>query len=181
MTADLDREIVAMFQQHHAALVRLAYLMTSDADLAEDLTQEAYARFMQRGRRMRQTEATYFYLRSTVMNLARDSLRRRLVEMRERVRSARERAQVGSLGDLEGSVDLMRALSRLPSRKRACVVLRYYADLTEADTARTLGISVGTVKSQTAKALDQLEHALRSDARMSAETEVVNRDGPAGA
>ena len=50
---------------------------------------------------------------------------------------------------------MLQAISQLPMRKRACVVLRYYADLTEAETARVLGVSVGTVKSQTSKALQQ--------------------------
>ena len=57
-------------------------------------------------------------------------------------------------------MDLLRALARLPSRKRACVVLRFYLDLSEADTAAALGVSVGTVKSQTAKALQRLEQLL---------------------
>ena len=57
-------------------------------------------------------------------------------------------------------MDLLRALARLPTRKRACVVLRFYLDLSEADTAAALGVSVGTVKSQTAKALQRLEQLL---------------------
>jgi RNA polymerase sigma factor (sigma-70 family) len=55
---------------------------------------------------------------------------------------------------------LLRALARLPARKRACVVLRFYLDLSEADTAAALGVSVGTVKSQTAKALRRLQRLL---------------------
>src|SRR6266705_3216949 len=58
------------------------------------------------------------------------------------------------------TLDLLRALACLPARKRACVVLRFYLDLSEADTAAALGVSVGTVKSQTAKALRRLERLL---------------------
>ena len=62
--------------------------------------------------------------------------------------------------DPEASVDLLRALARLPAGKRACVVLRFYLDLSEADTAAALGVSVGTVKSQTAKASRRLQRLL---------------------
>jgi DNA-directed RNA polymerase specialized sigma24 family protein len=90
------------------------------------------------------------------MNLARNSLRRRLLELRHRVR-------VPALvvhHDRPVQLDLQRALARLPLRKRACVVLRYFADLTEEETAAALGVSVGTVKSQTHKALAQLREDL---------------------
>jgi DNA-directed RNA polymerase specialized sigma24 family protein len=92
-----------------------------------------------------------------VVNLARRSLRRRLLERRAwRWRGA---------GDLRSAdpgetVDLLRALACLPARKRACVVLRFYLDLSEADTAAALGVSVGTVKSQTSKAVGRLERLL---------------------
>jgi DNA-directed RNA polymerase specialized sigma24 family protein len=90
-----------------------------------------------------------------VANLARRSLRRRLQERRAWY-GARD---LRSADPGEG-VDLLRALARLPARKRACVVLRCYLDLSEADTAAALGLSVGTVKSQTAKALQKLEQLL---------------------
>src|SRR5262249_26966877 len=85
----------------------------------------------------------------------RKSLRRRLQERR-----AWRGADDPETADPGASVDLLRALARLPARKRACVVLRFYLDLSEADTAAALGVSVGTVKSQTAKALRGLQPVL---------------------
>jgi DNA-directed RNA polymerase specialized sigma24 family protein len=70
--------------------------------------------------------------------------------------------QPSALGPAPGS-NVLRALASLPQRKRECVVLRYYLDLSEAQTARALGISVGTVKSQTARALQQLRPLLAPD------------------
>ena len=58
--------------------------------------------------------------------------------------------------DVDAQLDMLAALGRLPWSKRACVLLRYYADLSEVQTAAVLGVSVGTVKSQTAKGLRQL-------------------------
>src|SRR5262249_58791811 len=85
----------------------------------------------------------------------RGSLRPRLQDRR-----AWRGADDPGTADPGASVDLLRALARLPTRKRACVVLRYYLDLSEADTAAALGVSVGTVKSQTAKALWRLQRLL---------------------
>src|SRR5258707_4885340 len=95
------------------------------------------------------------YLRARVVNLARRSVRRMLRERRA-WRDADDRRSA----DPGASVDLVRALARLPAGKRACVVLRFYLDLSEADTAAALGVSVGTVKSQTAKALRRLRRLL---------------------
>src|SRR5262249_41660684 len=91
----------------------------------------------------------------TVVNLARRSLRRGLQE-----RQAWSGIGGPRSADPGSDIDLLRALARLPERKRACVVLRYYLDLSEADTATVLGVSVGTVKSQTAKAVVRLQALL---------------------
>ena len=66
------------------------------------------------------------------------------------------RREQADSADLDAQLDMLAALGRLPWGKRACVLLRYYADLSEAQTAAVLGVSVGTVKSQTAKGLQQL-------------------------
>jgi len=73
---------------------------------------------------------------------------------------------------------VLRALAQLPPRKRACVVLRYYLDLSEADTAAALGISVGTVKSQTARALQQLRPLLADSSAPSVRPLPGNEGGP---
>lgn len=92
------------------------------------------------------------YLRTTVMNLWRNRLRRLAIELRHREDRPGE---VDSPGFEERDA-LWRSIRSLPPRQRACVVLRYYEDLTEQETAATLGCSVGTVKSQTSRALSRL-------------------------
>jgi RNA polymerase sigma-70 factor (sigma-E family) len=150
------REALALlYERHYAELVRLAFALTSDWGLAEDLAQEAFVRVWRSWGNIRDPQSAPAYLRTTVANLARRSLRRRLQERRAWY-GARD---LRSADPGEG-VDLLRALARLPARKRACVVLRFYLDLSEADTAAALGLSVGTVKSQTAKALRKLEQLL---------------------
>ena len=147
------REALALlYERHYAELVRLAFAMTSDWGLAEELAQEAFVRVWRSWGNIRDQESAPAYLRTTVVNLARRSLRRKLQERRA-WSSARDPRST----DPGESVDLLRALACLPARKRACVVLRFYLDLSEADTAAVLGVSVGTVKSQTAKALRRLE------------------------
>ena len=101
--------------------------------------------------------ASLGYLRVTLVNLARSSFRRRALELRHRVVPAATVEQP----DMAVRVDVLRALARLPMRKRACLVLRFYADLSEMETARLLGVSVGTVKSQTHRGLARLGQLLK--------------------
>ena len=105
---------------------------------------------------MRAAGSAHAYVRAIVVNRCRVTLRRQLLERLHRTTCA---ALVDDR-DVAQSMDVRNALAALPPRKRACVVLRYYADLSEVETAAALGISVGTVKSQTAKALAQLSRAL---------------------
>jgi DNA-directed RNA polymerase specialized sigma24 family protein len=131
------REALALlYERQYAELVRLAFALTNDWGLAEELAQEAFVRVWRSWGNIRDPQSAPAYLRTCVVNLARRSLRRRLLERRAwRWRGA---------GDLRSadpgeSVDLLRALACLPARKRACVVLRFYLDLSEADTAAALG------------------------------------------
>jgi RNA polymerase sigma-70 factor (sigma-E family) len=144
--------IEALFLAHGDQLLRLAVLLSGDRQVAEELVQEAFARLWHRRDRLRDQGAGIGYLRVTLVNLARSSLRRRLRELRQPERQP----AVTDPPDIAGRLDVLRALARLPMRKRACVVLRYFADLSEEETARLLGVSVGTVKSQTHRGLAQL-------------------------
>jgi RNA polymerase sigma-70 factor (sigma-E family) len=151
-------EVAHLFAQHAAGLLRLAELLTGDRALAEELVQEAFVRSWRHWHRLRENGSALAYVRQTLVNLVRDSFRRRFRETRQRMLTPPAATTVEP--DVDRRVDLERALARLPLRKRACVVLRFYADLSEEDTARTLGISIGTVKSQTHKALGQLARDL---------------------
>jgi RNA polymerase sigma-70 factor (sigma-E family) len=144
-----------LYERHYGELVRLAFAMTGDWSVSEELAQDAFVRAWRSWANIRDQQSAPAYLRAIVINLARGSLRRRLRERAVWPENGDRRSS-----DREANVDLLRALARLPARKRACVVLRFYLDLSEADTAAALGVSVGTVKSQTSKALRRLQEQL---------------------
>jgi RNA polymerase sigma-70 factor (sigma-E family) len=146
--------MAALYQEHAPDAARLAYLLTGDRALAEDLVHEAFVRLFGRFRDLRNPDAFRAYLRTTVVNLARSYFRRRRVE---RAYVEREgRAPEAAPSDPGGRDELWEALRRLQPRQRAAIVLRYYEDLTEAQTAEVLGCAVGTVKSLVSRGLDRL-------------------------
>jgi RNA polymerase sigma-70 factor (sigma-E family) len=156
--------LALLHQRHYSELVRLAFALTGDWNLAEELAQEAFVRAWRSWTNLRNQQSAPAYLCTTVVNLARTSLRRRLRETREMQEAGAARdTTVPELTGPATRVDVLRALACLPQRKRECVVLRYYLDLSETQTAQALGISVGTVKSQTARALRQLRPLLVQD------------------
>jgi RNA polymerase sigma-70 factor (sigma-E family) len=160
-------EVVRLFDRYGEDLLRVAYLLTSDRSLAEELVQETFTRAWRSWGQLRNPDAARAWLRATLVNLARRSLRRRLRDWQARV--ARQGADAEAdiavpEPDHALRIDLDRAIAKLPLRRRACVVLRYYADLSEQDTAAVLGVSVGTVKSSTHRALRQLEQILGAPA-----------------
>lgn len=145
------------------ALQRTAYLLTGDWGLAEDLLQTALAKTYLAWSRIR-SEDPEGYVRKVLVNTHNTWWRRK---WRGETPTAelpdRPHAEHGP----EDKLALSEALSRLPHRQRAVIVLRFHEDLTEAAVAKALGISVGTVKSQTAKALAKLrdDPALRPETR----------------
>jgi len=157
-------EVAALFHAHYPGMVRVGYLLTGDRALAEELAQEAFVRTWRRWDQVRSHEAAPAYVRAAVVNLARMSLRRRVLEIRHRAALALDVADGAAAGDdhrgASTRIDVRRALLRLPLRKRTCLVLRFYADLSEEETAKALGVAVGTVKSQTHRALKLLERYL---------------------
>ncbi|MGI9006685.1 MAG: sigma-70 family RNA polymerase sigma factor [Streptosporangiaceae bacterium] len=153
-----DDVVARLYYQYRGDLVRLAFGLTGDAGLAEEIVQEAFAQLLAHSLLLRNWQAAPAYLRQTVVNGARASWRRR--RRRELVAHL-----LGSQTHTEGpdvaqQSTLLAALGQLPIGKRSCLLLRYYADLSEAETAHVLGVSTGTVKSQTAKGLRQLHGLL---------------------
>jgi RNA polymerase sigma-70 factor (sigma-E family) len=146
-----DEALSRLFEAHYADTVRLGFYLTGSWTAAEDLAQEAFVRLWRRWGRLRDHHAALGYLRATVVNLSRSALRRRLLELRH---------QEGHDTDPVARLDVTRALAALPAGKRACVVLRHLVDLSVEETAAVLGISTGSVKSQTHKGLRLLEAAL---------------------
>ena len=162
--ADVDPaspDVLALFAREAASLTRLARFYLDDRTAAEDLVQEAFIRLSRSAGRIRRGGNPAAYLRSIVINLARDHNRRGLVSLRHRpsahadAPSAEEDAHARA--ERQEVIDALRAL---PRRQRDCVTLRYYLDLSIADIAETLGLSSNTVKTHLHRGLASLAQTL---------------------
>jgi RNA polymerase sigma-70 factor (sigma-E family) len=157
-----------LYLRHADAATRLAYLLTDDRHVAEDIVQDAFVRLGGRLAHLRDPGAFDAYLRRTVVNLSRSYWRRRKVE-RGYVR--REGALIGGAttpspaAPIEDRDQIWRAMSRLSDRQRAAIVLRYYEDLSEADTAEILRCRPGTVKSLVSRGLEAMRDEIRGEER----------------
>ncbi|MER5439492.1 SigE family RNA polymerase sigma factor [Streptomyces sp. NPDC002790] len=160
----LDRPptIGELYHAHRLRMVRLAVLLVDDLGTAEDVVQDAFtALYRRHGEHITEVDNALGYLRTAVVNTARSVLRRR------RTARAWTPPPAGEAPSAEDSVvldeahrEVLAALSRLTPRRREVLVLRYWADLSEAEIAATLGISKGAVKSNASRALDALEKSL---------------------
>lgn len=164
MKRDPDQaDLEAFLAEHGQRLLRTAIALTGSRTDGEDLLQAALERLLPRWRLIT-AEAAASYLRRTLYNLAADGWRRRgawrrafpLLRTQEAVPRADDMAGV----DLRDA--LVRLLAQLPPRQRAVIVLRYWEQLTEAETAALLGCSAGTVKSATSRALQRLRELAES-------------------
>jgi RNA polymerase sigma-70 factor (sigma-E family) len=155
---------LGLLYEHHAPdAVRLAYLLTGDRTLAEDLVQEAFVKLVGRFADLRDPGAFEAYLRRTVVNLARMHFRRR---RRERAYVERERQLPPAASpqpDVATHQYMREALLALPERQRAAVVLRFYEDLSELQIADALRCRPGTVKSLLARGKQGLRKQIRGD------------------
>jgi RNA polymerase sigma-70 factor (sigma-E family) len=149
------------YLRNAGAAIRFAYLLTGDREMAQDLAQEAFVRVASRLRHVRAMDQLDAYLRSTIVNLFRSSLRRGRLERAflERERSAGETTAVHRDSPAERD-DVWRAMRRLPHRQRAAVVLRHYEDLSERDAALILGCSVRALNSLIVRAMTTLRAEL---------------------
>ncbi|WP_455355280.1 SigE family RNA polymerase sigma factor [Streptomyces sp. SYSU K217416] len=160
MADDASAEFHDFFHRHYAELARLACLLTGEADAADDLAADALVALWDRWDRVRAAEHPVAYARGVVANMARSRIRGAVRERRRIALFWSQRGERVDDPDVAAVIDVRQALGRLPFRKRACVVLRHAFDLSEKDTALALGISVGTVKSQTSKGMAELERLL---------------------
>jgi len=145
------REFVA---SRSAALLRVAFLLTGDHGHAEDLLQTALMKTSRRWDHLVDRDACYAYVRRVMVNTQTSWLRRRRVIENYVDVLPETTEQVDDASDAHAPV--MLALGQLPPGMRAIVVLRFYEDLGEAETARVLGCSIGTVKSQTSRGLARM-------------------------
>ncbi|MCZ4101725.1 SigE family RNA polymerase sigma factor [Streptomyces sp. So13.3] len=157
---DASAEFHDFFERHYAELARLAHLLTGQTDAADDLAADALVALWQNWDRFRTARHPLAYARGVVANLARERIRSAIRERRRIVLFWSRTPEGVEPQDVAAVLDVRAALDRLPFRKRACVVLRHAFDLSEKDTAMALGISIGTVKSQTSKGMAELERIL---------------------
>jgi RNA polymerase sigma-70 factor (sigma-E family) len=154
-----------LYLRHAPAATRLAYFLTGDRELAQDLVQDAFVKVAGRFQYLRVPDAFDAYLRRTIVNLFTSHLRRMRLERQElrRQRSARGREHRDS--DLTERDALWTALQDLPPRQRAAIVLRYYEDLSERETAAILGCSVGAATQLIARGIPALRERIGSEER----------------
>ena len=184
ITSAAEELVVRLFQQEGRSLVRLARLFVDDRDAAEDLVQEAFLRLARSAHRITDIDRAPAYLRSIVLNLARDHNRRGLVSLRHHStsigstsigststgptaigqRDAREGSAIPSAPDLlvqsEDHRLVIEAVRSLPVRQRDCITLRYFEELGIDAIAATLGLSPNSVKTHLQRGLAGLERSL---------------------
>ncbi len=151
-----------LYRRHAPEAARLAYLLTGDHALAEDLVHEAFVRMIGRFADLRSPEAFEWYLRRTVVNLANSHFRHAKVERAYLDREGRNLRPLAD-PDVDARQDMWRNLLRLPERQRAALVLRFYEDLTEVQIAEVLGCPLGTVKSLVSRGLGRLRGELATE------------------
>lgn len=158
-----DDAVTHLFATEYRPLVRLATLLVRDGGLAEELVQDAFVGLHEKWGRLRDPDRSLAYLRQSVVNRARSAWRHRGVVDRF-LRRHSEPATVPSAEalvlDAQDHAVVLAAVRLLPARQREALVLRYYLDLTEAQTAHAMGLSEGAVKSHTFRALTTLRQRL---------------------
>ena len=160
---DSDALVALLFEQEGAALVRLARLFTDDRNAAEDLVQEAFIRLHKSAHRIRSQDKAAAYLRSIVINLARDHNRRGMMSLRHQ-----EAVPAGSTPEApedhlllnEEQMRLLDEVRELSPRQRDCLLLRFYLELSEREIAEVLSISPNSVKTHCRRGLASLRETI---------------------
>jgi RNA polymerase sigma-70 factor (sigma-E family) len=157
--------VTSLYQAHSAAFLRLAVIMLGDRTAAEDAVQDAFCAVYRKWQHLDDTGKALQYVRSALLNGCRSQLRARVRAERrapphptDHTASAEDDALLA-----EEHREVLAALRRLPARQREALVLRFYLDLPAPDIAASMGISAGTVKSTTSRALSALAKLLQED------------------
>lgn len=158
-----DGLVADLFTREGRSLVRLARIFCDDRNAAEDLVQEAFIRLHRSADTIRDLDRAPAFLRSIVLNLARDHNRRGLMSLRHRQADRTLESFGGDDDDAIADGDdriVIEALRSLSARQRECLVLRFYAQMTENEIASTVGISPNSVKTHCRRGLSRLESML---------------------
>ena len=159
-----DLAVIELYSMHYTALVRLAAMLVRDTPTAEEVVQDSFVAMHDGWERLRDTEKALAYMRQAVVNRSRSVLRHRMVVEKNQQKPPPDMpsAEHGALALVERSA-VIAALRDLPERQREAIVLRYYADLSEAEIAAAMKISRGAVKSHTSRGMAALRLALEYD------------------
>ena len=149
----VDEGFQEMYEREFPTVFRAVRLLCGDPALAEDATQEAFARALARWRRLGSQRWVAGWVTTTALNVARRQLRRRPPLP----------ATSAGESDREAEMDLVRGIRRLPPRQQEAVILHYLHDLPVADTATVMGCDAGTVKTHLSRARAALAEALDAD------------------
>jgi RNA polymerase sigma factor (sigma-70 family) len=166
--------VTALYRAHAVGLIRLAVIILGDRGAAEDVAQDAFFGLYRGWPRLGDPDKALPYLRASVLNGCRNVLRQRARSGR-RERSAAVEAGPGGFGSPGGDVEsaesvaivgeehreVLAAIRMLPGRQREALVLRFFLDMTEEEAARAMGVSKGTVKSATSRAVAALGRMLK--------------------
>ena len=158
-----DDAVTHLFAAHFRPLVRVAALLLHDDGAAEEITQDAFVGLHRAWGRLRDPDKAVAYLRQSVVNRSRSALRHRTVVdrfLRRQGPSPTEPSAETHALAAERQAEMLAAVRTLPLRQREALVLRYYADLSEAQTADAMGISPGAVKSHTARGIAALRQLI---------------------
>lgn len=155
--------LTELYIRHGPAAQRLAFLLTGDRAQAEDLVQESFVRVVGRFGHLRVPDAFGAYLRRTIVNLHTSHLRRKRLERAWLERERRPAAPPPIATEVGAREELWRAVLALPPRQRAAVVLRFYEDLSERETADVLHCSPAAAKALVARAMETLRAEIRKD------------------
>ncbi|MGH8774848.1 MAG: SigE family RNA polymerase sigma factor [Jiangellaceae bacterium] len=155
--SEADRLVAELYATHYAGMVRLAALLLRDHAMAEEAVQDAFVALHRRWRKLRDHRSAAAYLRTSVVHNTRSIQRRRAVVARHPDDAPLDipSAEAGALRAVAGNA-VVDALRALPRRQREALVLRYYADLSEAEIAEAMKISRGAVKSHTSRGMTAL-------------------------
>jgi RNA polymerase sigma-70 factor (sigma-E family) len=158
---DADQAVTTLYSANYRSLVRLSILLVRDVATAEEVVQDAFVAMHGAWRRLRDPEKALSYLRQSVVNRSRSVLRHRAVVEKYAPKGLPDAhsAEHGAIVELERTA-VVEALGNLPTRQREALVLRYYADFSEAEIAHAMGISRGAVKSHTARGMAALRNVL---------------------
>jgi RNA polymerase sigma-70 factor (sigma-E family) len=155
--------VTALYVQTAVGLIRLAYVILSDRQAAEDVVQDAFVGLYSRWGKLADPASAEGYLRASVLNGCRSMLRRQAVRSRHVLHERPAASADVSVFEGAERCEVERAVDRLPPRQREALVLRYYLNLPDEQIARLMGIRPVTVRATVHRALEGLGRALRED------------------